>query len=145
MRDAANRLQPWRRRGGTAINIDAYADALVVLATAGVVVPIVHRWRVSPVLGYLAAGAMLGPLGLGAFKDTVPQLRWVTVVDSQNVTGVAELGVVFLLFLVGLELTYERLLTMRRLVFRICSLQIIISAHLISTPHAQLGAKPAAR
>jgi CPA2 family monovalent cation:H+ antiporter-2 len=129
---------------GTAINIDAYADALVVLATAGVVVPIVHRWRVSPVLGYLAAGAMLGPLGLGAFKDTVPQLRWVTVVDSQNVTRVAELGVVFLLFLVGLELTYERLLTMRRLVFGLGSLQFIVSALLIGATAAHLGSKPAA-
>ena len=54
------------------INIDAYSDALVVLGTAGIVVPLVQRWRVSPVLGYLAAGAILGPLGLGSFKDDVP-------------------------------------------------------------------------
>ena len=43
------------------INLDAYSDALVVLGTAGIVVPLVQRWRVSPVLGYLAAGAVLGP------------------------------------------------------------------------------------
>ena len=39
------------------INLDAYSDALIVLGTAGIVVPIVQRWRVSPVLVYLAAGA----------------------------------------------------------------------------------------
>ena len=42
-----------------------YSDALVVLGTAGVVVPLVHRWGISPVLAYLGAGALLGPFGLG--------------------------------------------------------------------------------
>ena len=60
---------------------------------------------------------MLGPLGLGSLQAEVPLLYWVTVVDAKNVAGFAELGVVFLLFLIGLELSYERLLTMRRLVF----------------------------
>ena len=44
----------------------AYSDALVVLGTAGVVVPLVRRWGLNPVLGYLGAGALLGPLGLGS-------------------------------------------------------------------------------
>ena len=57
------------------INLDAYTDALVVLGTAGIVVPMVHRWRVSPVLGYLVAGAILGPLALGSFKDSINFLR----------------------------------------------------------------------
>ena len=52
------------------INIDAYSDALVVLGTAGIVVPMVRRLGFSPVLGYLAAGAVLGPLGLGSLIDT---------------------------------------------------------------------------
>ena len=69
----------------TTINIDAYSDALVVLATAGVVVPLVRRWGLSAVLGYLAAGAILGPLGLGSFIDRLPWLYWVTVVDAKNV------------------------------------------------------------
>jgi monovalent cation:H+ antiporter-2, CPA2 family len=128
----------------TAINVDAYSDALVVLATAGVVVPLVHRWRVSPVLAYLAAGAVLGPLGLGAFQIAVPLLHWITVVDTRNVAGIAELGVVFLLFLIGIELTLERLLTMRRLVFGLGSLQFLLSALLLSFTAAELGAKPAA-
>ena len=43
-------------------NLDAYTDALVLLGTAAIVVPVVQRWRVSPVLGYLVAGVILGPL-----------------------------------------------------------------------------------
>jgi monovalent cation:H+ antiporter-2, CPA2 family len=114
------------------INIDAFSDALVVLATAGVVIPVVRRWGISPILGYLGAGAVLGPLGLGSFIDRLPFLYWFTVVDAKNVAGIAELGVVFLLFLIGLELSYDRLKTMRRLVFGLGSLQVILSAAVIS-------------
>ena len=104
------------------INIDAYSDALVVLGTAGIVVPVVRRLGISPVLGYLTAGALLGPLGLGSLIGVLPFLYWVTVVDAKNVAGIAELGVVFLLFLIGMELTFERLKAMRRLVFGLGSL-----------------------
>ena len=109
------------------INIDAYSDALVVLGTAGVVIPVVRRLGLSPVLGYLAAGAVLGPLGLGSLIHAFPFLYWFTVVDAKNVAGIAELGVVFLLFLIGMELSYERLKAMRRLVFGLGSLQIVLS------------------
>ncbi len=111
-----------------ATNIDllAYSDALLVLGTAGVIVPAVHRWRVNPVLTFLVAGAVLGPLGIGSFKDVWPSLQWVTITDAKNVAAIAELGVVFLLFLIGLELSYERLLTMRRLVFGLGSLQVVL-------------------
>ena len=115
----------------TPININAYSDALVVLATAALVVPLVRRLGVSPILGYLGAGAVLGPLGLGSFKEDVPFLYWITVVDAKNVAGIAQLGVVFLLFLIGLELSYERLKDMRRLVFGLGSAQIAISTVLI--------------
>ena len=54
------------------INTAAYSDALVVLGTAGIVVPIVSRLGFSPVLGYLGAGALLGPLGLGSFVQLAP-------------------------------------------------------------------------
>ena len=50
----------------TTINVSAYSDALVVLGTAGILVPIVSRFGISPVLAYLGAGALLGPLGLGS-------------------------------------------------------------------------------
>ena len=56
------------------INIAAYSDALVVLGTAGILVPIISRLGISPTLGYLVAGAILGPLGLGSFIREVPVL-----------------------------------------------------------------------
>jgi CPA2 family monovalent cation:H+ antiporter-2 len=114
-----------------AINVDAYSDALVCLGTAGIVIPMLRRRGFSPVLGYLAAGALLGPLGLGSLTSSIPILYWVTVVDAKNVAGIAELGVVFLLFLIGMELSYERLKAMRRLVFGLGSLQIVISTAVI--------------
>ena len=107
------------------INVAAYSDALVVLGTAGIVVPIVSRLGFSPVLGYLGAGALLGPLGLGSLIGSFPVLFWFTVGDAKDVAGIAELGVVFLLFLIGLELSLHRLLTMRRLVFGLGGLQVL--------------------
>jgi len=121
------------------INIPVYSDALVVLGTAGIVVPIVQRLGISPVLGYLVAGALLGPLGLGSFIAEAPFLYWLTVVDAKNVSGIADLGVVFLLFLIGLELSFERLMAMRRLVLGLGGLQIVVSAAAIGAIAALSG------
>ena len=126
------------------INLDAYSDALVVLGTAGIVVPLVRRYGFSPVLGYLGAGAILGPLALGSFKDDIPFLRWVTVIDAQNVSVIADLGVVFLLFLIGLELSYQRLVTMRRLVFGLGTLQVALCTAVLGSLVALTGVTPAA-
>ena len=90
-------------------NAGGYSDALVVLGTAGVVVPIVRRFGLNPVLGYLGAGAILGPLGLGSLSKVVPGVFWFTISDAENVAGIAEFGLVFLLFVVGLELSFARL------------------------------------
>jgi CPA2 family monovalent cation:H+ antiporter-2 len=116
----------------TTINLPVYSDALVVLGTAGVVVPLVRYLGLSPVLGYLGAGVLLGPNGLGSFIAQLPALYWFTVVDPENVKGIADLGVVFLLFLIGLELSFDRLLAMRRLVFGLGGLQFVITAFLLS-------------
>ena len=128
----------------TFISLDAYSDALVVLGTAGIVVPLVRHFGLSPVLGYLGAGALLGPLGLGTFMDKAPWLYWVTVVDPKNVSGFAELGIVFLLFLIGLELSYQRLVTMRRLVFGLGTLQVVLCTTVIAGIAMFAGSKPAA-
>ena len=116
----------------TSININAYSDALVVLGTAGVVVPIVRRFGINPVLCYLGAGAVLGPLGVGSAVPNVPFLYWFSVTDAKNVEGIANLGVVFLLFLIGLELSFRRLVTMRRLVFGLGGLQMLATSAIIS-------------
>ncbi len=113
-------------------HIAVYSDALVLLGTAGVVVPLVRRWGISPVLGYLGAGAILGPLGLGSLTAAVPALFWVTITDAENVAGIAELGVVFLLFLIGLELSFSRLSAMRRLVLGLGGLQVLLTSAAIA-------------
>ena len=121
------------------INMAAYNDALVVLGTAGILVPILSRLGFSPVLGYLAAGALLGPLGLGSLSQSFPLLSWFTIGDYGDVAGIAELGVVFLLFLIGLELSLPRLLTMRRLVFGVGGLQILVTTALLAAAAAYSG------
>ena len=126
------------------IDIHVYSNALVVLGTAGILVPILHRWGLSAVLGYLGAGAFFGPLGLGSFIKSFPFLYWLTVSDAENVAAIAELGVVFLLFMVGLELSFNRLMTMRRLVFGMGGLQVLLTALLIAGVAAMAGQKPGA-
>jgi CPA2 family monovalent cation:H+ antiporter-2 len=123
------------------INIPVYSDALVLLGTAGVVIPLVRRFGFNPVLGYLGAGAILGPFGLGLFIDKFPLLYWFTVVDPGNVSGLANLGVVFLLFLIGMELSYDRLKAMRRLIFGLGSLQILFSTVVIALVAGLAGSK----
>jgi CPA2 family monovalent cation:H+ antiporter-2 len=123
-------------------SIAVYSDALVFLGTAGVVVPMVRRFGLSPVLGYLGAGAVLGPLGLGSLSHVVPALFWITVGDAGNVSGIAELGVVFLLFLIGLELSFQRLTAMRRLVFGLGGSQVLLTSALIAGAAALAGNSP---
>ncbi len=99
----------------------------MVLGAAGVVVPLVRRLHVSPVIGFLAAGAVMGPTGLGALSAYVPFIDWITISEQETIGHIAELGVVFLLFVIGLELSLARLLTMRRLVFGLGGLQVVAS------------------
>jgi CPA2 family monovalent cation:H+ antiporter-2 len=116
----------------TPISPDSYKEVILFLATAGVVVPLFHRLRVSPVLGFLAAGALLGPFGLGRLAEQAPWLSWFTISNREEMTHLAEFGVVFLLFMIGLELSWERLRTLRRLVFGFGPLQVAISAAAIA-------------
>jgi CPA2 family monovalent cation:H+ antiporter-2 len=124
-------------------DLAAYKDALLVLGTAGVVVPLLHRAGFSTVLAFLLTGAALSPGGLGALTPYVPSLNWLTVTDPERLAKFAEWGVVFLLFLIGLELSFERLSTMRRLVFGLGGLQVIVSAVAIALIAIELGQPPA--
>ncbi|WP_022719667.1 cation:proton antiporter [Rhodopseudomonas sp. B29] len=105
-------------------DIGAYREMLVFLGTAGVVIPLMTRFRISPVLGFLIAGLVLGPNALGRVDEGLPWLRYVTITSQETVDRLAELGVAFLLFTIGLELSFDRLWTMRRLVFGLGMLQV---------------------
>ena len=126
----------------TTTNVAAYSDALVVLGTAGVVVPMVRRWGLSPVLGYLGAGVVLGPRGLGSIGNAFPGLSWFTISDAQNVAGIAQLGIIFLLFLIGLELSFPRLSAMRRLVVGLGGSQVLLTSALIAGVAVAAGKNP---
>lgn len=124
-------------------DIYAFKDALIVLGTAAVVAPVVQRLRISPVLGFLVMGAALGPHGLGRLADYSRAIDWLTVTGERQIAFIADLGIVFLLFFIGLELSMRRLITMRRLVFGLGGLQVVLSALAISLAAFWLG-QPAA-
>ncbi len=109
------------------LDLSAYKEIMLVLGTAAVAVPALGRIGINPVFGYLIAGTILGPDGLGRLADSFGMLSHVTISDRTQITYLAEAGVVFLMFMIGLELTFERLWTMRRLVFGMGALQVVLS------------------
>jgi monovalent cation:H+ antiporter-2, CPA2 family len=106
-------------------------EPLVILIAAAVVVPLLHRLKISPVLGFIICGIVLGPSVLGALGTDIPILRWLAIQDREAIAPVAELGIMFLLFAIGLELSFERLLLLRRIVFGLGSVQLFASAAII--------------
>lgn len=115
-----------------AVELAAYKDVLIILASTAVTVPLLKRLGISPALAFLGIGALVGPGALGSMTGTWPWLSWITVTDSRQIGTFAELGVVFLLFLIGLELSYERLTRMKRLVLGLGSLQVVLTATVIA-------------
>jgi CPA2 family monovalent cation:H+ antiporter-2 len=107
-------------------------DLLIVLAAAGIIVPLFRRLGVSVVLGFLIAGVILGPHGLARLADQFPPIRYGVFLDESRVAPFAELGVLFLMFTIGLELSAERLIGMRRLVFGLGTLQVVATAAIIA-------------
>jgi len=122
----------------------AYKDLVLFLATAGVVVPLFRRSKISPILGFLAAGVALGPHGLGALAGHRPWLANLTIDNPDDVAQLAEFGVVFLLFTIGLELSWERLRTMRHFVFGLGALQTGLSLVVIAGVAMAFGQPPGA-
>jgi len=121
-----------------------YKDLLLFLATAGIVAPLLQRLRVSPILGFLAAGVALGPYGLGSLVGRLEWLSYFTVSRPDEMAQLAEFGVAFLLFTMGLELSWERLQLMRRLVFGLGSLQVVVCGGAIGLIAFALGLSPVA-
>ncbi|WP_411288338.1 cation:proton antiporter [Phenylobacterium sp.] len=122
----------------------AYKDVILFLATAGIVVPLFRRLKLSPILGFLIAGVFLGPSGLGQLGDDIPWLGAVTIDNPEQVAQLAEFGVVFLLFTIGLGLSWERLRRLRRYVFGLGGLQVAVCLSVTAGVAIWVGQPPAA-
>jgi monovalent cation:proton antiporter-2 (CPA2) family protein len=105
-------------------------EAIIYLAAAIIAVPISKRMGLGSVLGYLAAGIVIGPYGAGLISD------------GDHILHFAEFGVVLLLFIIGLELQPSRLWILRRMVFGLGSTQVLLSALLIGLIASVLGLAP---
>nr|WP_241201190.1 monovalent cation:proton antiporter-2 (CPA2) family protein [Pseudomonas granadensis] len=104
-----------------------FANLLIILASSLVVIALFRRLRLPPVLGYLCVGLLVGP---SAFD-------WVN--ESEHLPDVAELGVVFLLFSLGLEFSLSKMIALRQVVFRLGSQQVLISTALLGLLLILLG------
>jgi CPA2 family monovalent cation:H+ antiporter-2 len=124
-------------------NPATYSDVVLFLATAGIVVPLFKRLKISPILGFLGAGVVLGPFGLGALARKAPWLQPLAVSNPRDIAELAEFGVVFLLFMVGLELSWERLRLLRRSVFGLGAAQTILCLAAIAAVAELSGQGPA--
>lgn len=106
-------------------------EILLFLILAGILIPTLQRLRINQVLGFLAVGALLGPFGLGALALHTPWLSFLTFPAGPGISMLAEIGVLFLMFMIGLELSAARLWSMRRWVFGAGTAQVAVSATLI--------------
>ncbi|HEX8363693.1 MAG TPA: cation:proton antiporter [Allosphingosinicella sp.] len=116
-----------------------FSDALVILGAAGVVIPAFARFRISPVIGFILVGLLVGPAGLGSMAAQTPWLNYITISNPEAVEPFAEFGIVLLLFAIGLELSFRRLWTMRRLVFGVGAAELLLCAGLIGLAVHGLG------
>ncbi|MCA0199513.1 MAG: monovalent cation:proton antiporter-2 (CPA2) family protein [Proteobacteria bacterium] len=107
--------------------MDTLTQAAVFFGAAVLVVPIFRRLGLGAVLGYLAAGAVIGPFGLSL------------IADVEAAAHLAEFGVVLLLFIIGLELNPTRLWTMRSLVFGLGSAQVFVTGALLAVAGVYFG------
>lgn len=117
-------------------------EILIFLAAAGILVPLFQKFKISPILGFLISGLMLGPYGAGLLANIWEPARAVVITESEGVHALAEMGIVFLLFMIGLELSFERLSSMRRLVFGLGAAQVIVTAIIIGLIARAFGNSP---
>lgn len=115
-------------------------DFFVFIAASALVVPLFHRARIGAVAGFLLVGVAVGPYGLGRFAGEHEVIRLLTIEDRERVTPFAELGVMFLLFLIGLELSFTRLWALRRFVLGVGTLQFAASALAVALIAKFIGA-----
>lgn len=117
-------------------------DMLVFLIAAGILVPALRVFKIPVVIGFMLAGLALGPFALGRLAADYPLLTFISITDPDAAVPFAELGVLFLLFLLGVEFSFERLWGLRRVVFGAGGLQSGVSAAVIALAAFLLGIEP---
>src|ERR1051325_1540193 len=120
-------------------DLSLYKATLIILGAAAIVIPLFHRLRMSPVLGFMLVGVVVGPFGLASLAPSLPWLSAVSIGEPETIEPIANLGVVLLLFMIGLELSFERLLVMRRLVFGLGALQVVLCGGVLAWTAILLG------
>ena len=115
------------------------SDALVILGAAGLVIPVFARFRITPIIGFILVGLLVGPYGLGRLVFEYPWLSHVTITDPDGLDIFAELGIILLLFSIGLELSFGRLWSLRKLVFGLGSLEVIVLGSALTFILASIG------
>ena len=108
------------------------SDALTILGAAGIVIPSFARLRVNPVIGFILVGIVAGPFALGALAPAHPWLSWLSISDPHGIEPFAEFGIVLLLFSAGLELSFRRLVAMRRAVFGVGAAELLIGGLILA-------------
>lgn len=126
------------------LQTEGISDIVVILGAAGIVIPAFARFRITPIIGFILVGILVGPMGLGALVGQYPWLEWFTITNPEAIRPIGEYGIILLLFSIGLELSFRRLWRMRRLVFGVGAAQLFGAGAIIAAGLLLFGYGPTA-
>ncbi|AKQ41915.2 glutathione-regulated potassium-efflux system protein [Aurantiacibacter atlanticus] len=114
-------------------------DALVILGATGIIIPLFARFRVTPIIGFILVGLLVGPYGLGRMVFEYEWLSHITITDPERLEPFAEFGIILLLFSIGLELSFNRLWQLRKLVFGLGALELLVIGTMLASVLSMMG------